>query len=218
MGLRLVNSRILHRIPALCLLASHHAPVPLPRRDPHLPICYSGKLEREVLTALDAPQDHSPERTLLRRVQFFGSIERGLLAEGKTGAAWQADRAAAETLRGKKIAAHSDGRSITRVVDLDQDISPIPDARQLVRSTRETIERKSTELKSETRYVITSLGREERNAARLAQAIRGHLVGGEQEPLETRPLPVERGRLTSAQESQWWPSPRPIERSRPAAA
>ncbi len=33
---------------------------------------------------------------------------------------------------------------------------------------------KSTELKSETRYFITSLAREERNAARLAQAIRGH--------------------------------------------
>ena len=57
---------------------------------------------------------------------------------------------------------------------MDQDISPIPDARQLVRSTRETIERKSTELKSETRYVITSLGREERNAAQLAQASRSH--------------------------------------------
>lgn len=36
------------------------------------------------------------------------------------------------------------------------------------------MEGKSTELKSETRYFITSLAREERSAARLAQAIRGH--------------------------------------------
>ena len=59
-------------------------------------------------------------------------------------------------------------------IDLDQDISPFPHARQLVRITREWIESKSAELKSETRYFITSLDREERSAARLAQAIRGH--------------------------------------------
>jgi predicted transposase YbfD/YdcC len=59
-------------------------------------------------------------------------------------------------------------------VDLDQDISPFPGARQLVRSIREWIEGKSGELKSETRYFITSLEREGRSAARLAQAIRGH--------------------------------------------
>ena len=59
-------------------------------------------------------------------------------------------------------------------VDLDQDISPFPGARQLVRSTREWIGRKSDELKSEARYFITSLAREGRSAARLAQAIRGH--------------------------------------------
>lgn len=59
-------------------------------------------------------------------------------------------------------------------VDLDQDISPFPSARQLIRSTREWIEGKSDEIKSETRYFITSLDREERSAARLGQAIRGH--------------------------------------------
>ncbi len=59
-------------------------------------------------------------------------------------------------------------------VDLDQDISPFPSARQLIRSTREWIEGKSNELKSETRYFITSLERDEKSAARLAQAIRGH--------------------------------------------
>lgn len=59
-------------------------------------------------------------------------------------------------------------------VDLDQDISPFPGARQLVRITREWKEGQSDELKSETRYFISSLDREERSAARLAQAIRGH--------------------------------------------
>ena len=36
------------------------------------------------------------------------------------------------------------------------------------------MEGKSSELKSETRYFITSLEREEKSASRLAQAIRGH--------------------------------------------
>ena len=64
-------------------------------------------------------------------------------------------------------------RRIARV-DLDQDISLFPGARQLIRVTREWIEGKSDELKSETRYFITSLEREVRSAVRLAQAIRGH--------------------------------------------
>lgn len=59
-------------------------------------------------------------------------------------------------------------------VDLDQDISSFPGARQLVRIIREWIEGKNAELKSETRYFITSLEREERSASRIAQAIRGH--------------------------------------------
>ena len=57
---------------------------------------------------------------------------------------------------------------------MDQDISPFPGARQFIRSTRERTEGKNAELKSETRYFITSLDREEGSAARLAQAIRGH--------------------------------------------
>lgn len=57
---------------------------------------------------------------------------------------------------------------------MDQDISLFPGARQLIRVTREWIEGKSDELKSETRYFITSLEREEKSAARLVQAIRGH--------------------------------------------
>lgn len=79
----------------------------------------AGKLAREVLTAMNPLRDDYPESTLLRRVQFFGYIERGLLAEGKTGAAWQANRAAAETLRGKKMTANSDGPAIT-LADLDR--------------------------------------------------------------------------------------------------
>ncbi len=59
-------------------------------------------------------------------------------------------------------------------VDFDQDISPFPGARQLVRIIREWIEGKSNELKSETRYFISSLEAQERCAARVAQAIRGH--------------------------------------------
>ncbi len=59
-------------------------------------------------------------------------------------------------------------------VDLDWEISPFPGAKQLIRSTREWLEGKSDELKSETRYFITSLERDERSAARLAQAIRNH--------------------------------------------
>lgn len=43
-----------------------------------------------------------------------------------------------------------------------------------MRSTREWIEGDSTELKSDTRYFITSLEREEKSAAQLAAAIRGH--------------------------------------------
>ena len=82
----------------------------------------AGKLARKVLTALAPLREEYPESTILRRVQFFGYIERGLLAEGRTGAAWQANRAAAETLRGKIVTADSDGRSIT-LADLDR-LSP----------------------------------------------------------------------------------------------
>lgn len=57
---------------------------------------------------------------------------------------------------------------------MDQDISLFPGARQLIRITREWTEGKSVELKSETRYFITNLECDDRSAARLAQAIRGH--------------------------------------------
>ncbi len=59
-------------------------------------------------------------------------------------------------------------------VDLDQDISSFPGARQFVRITREWVETNSDEFKSETRHFITSLERGRRSAARVAQAIRGH--------------------------------------------
>jgi hypothetical protein len=58
--------------------------------------------------------------------------------------------------------------------DFDEDISSFPGARQFVRITREWYEGKSLELKTDTRYFITSLLREDKSAAQLAAAIRGH--------------------------------------------
>jgi hypothetical protein len=59
-------------------------------------------------------------------------------------------------------------------VDFDPHISLFPGARQLIRITREWRENPSENLKSETRYFITSLERDERSASRLGEAIRGH--------------------------------------------
>ncbi|QJE96841.1 hypothetical protein [Luteolibacter luteus] len=61
----------------------------------------------------DYPVDDAPRGDAARRVQYFGYAERGLRAEGRLGQAWQMNRAAAETLRGKKVTIHSDGPSIT---------------------------------------------------------------------------------------------------------
>jgi len=73
----------------------------------------AAKLAREVILALDPLENHgSPNNDALRRVQLFGLMERGLLAEGRLGAAWKANRAAAETLRAKKVSADADGPSI----------------------------------------------------------------------------------------------------------
>ncbi len=77
-----------------------------------------GTLAREVISALVPLEDFYPESTTLRSVQLFGYLERGLLAEGKVGAAWQANRAAAESLRGKRIPASADGPPIT-LADLE---------------------------------------------------------------------------------------------------
>ena len=59
-------------------------------------------------------------------------------------------------------------------VDTDWQISLFPSARQFIRSTREWYEGKSDELKSETRYFITSLEWAEKSAFRIAEAIRNH--------------------------------------------
>ena len=59
-------------------------------------------------------------------------------------------------------------------VDLDEQISSFPGAKQFVRIIRDWKENGSDELKSETRYFITSLEKEERSAAQLGEAIRGH--------------------------------------------
>ena len=76
---------------------------------------------------------------------------------------------------GKKNHGRTERRRLARV-DLDEDISSFPGERQLVRISREWKEGNSDELKSETRYFITSLGAEERSAAQLAQAIRGQVL------------------------------------------
>lgn len=72
-----------------------------------------GRFAREVILALDAIEYNIPGGDALRRVQLFGLMQRALQMDGKIGAAWQANRAAAETLRGKKLSADGDGSSIT---------------------------------------------------------------------------------------------------------
>ncbi|WP_035608337.1 hypothetical protein [Haloferula sp. BvORR071] len=71
----------------------------------------SGKSARTVLDALQAfPADN---KTDPRLSTIFGYLERGLNAEGKLGAAWQANRAGYLTLGGGHPAATADGSSIT---------------------------------------------------------------------------------------------------------
>lgn len=73
----------------------------------------AGRFAREVIDGLDPFEPDGPDGDALRRAPIFGYLERGLLMEGKVGAAWQANRALAETLRGKKVSADADGPSIT---------------------------------------------------------------------------------------------------------
>lgn len=76
-------------------------------------VAEAGRFAREVIGGLDPFEPDGPHGDALRRAPIFGYLERGLLMEGKVGAAWQANRAVAETLRGKKVAADADGASIT---------------------------------------------------------------------------------------------------------
>lgn len=73
----------------------------------------AGRLCRETLKALESLNYSPPDGDVERRVQLFGLMERGLLQEGKIGEAWKANRAAAETLRGKRLRADDDGRAIS---------------------------------------------------------------------------------------------------------
>lgn len=73
----------------------------------------AGQAARQMIAELDRfPVDDAPRGDAARRVQFFGYAERGFSTEGKLGEAWQMNRSAAETLRGKKVTAASDGPSI----------------------------------------------------------------------------------------------------------
>lgn len=76
-------------------------------------VAEAGHFAREVIDGLEPFEPDGPHGDALRRAPIFGYLERGLLMEGKVGAAWQANRAVAETLRGKKVAADADGASIT---------------------------------------------------------------------------------------------------------
>ena len=74
----------------------------------------AGHLARKMIGMLHPlPSYGNPAGEAVRRVQLFGFMERGLMAEGKLGSAWQANRAAAETLRQKKVTADADGPPIT---------------------------------------------------------------------------------------------------------
>lgn len=76
-------------------------------------VAEAGHFAREVIDGLEPFEPDGPHGDALRRAPIFGYLERGLLMEGKTGAAWQANRAVAETLRGRMVAADGDGASIT---------------------------------------------------------------------------------------------------------
>ncbi|MCW1887473.1 hypothetical protein OKA04_22245 [Luteolibacter flavescens] len=73
----------------------------------------AGKLAREVIDALDAFPVEGFQGDAVRRCTIFGYLERGLMMEGKIGAALQANRAGAETLRGKKLRSDGNGAPIT---------------------------------------------------------------------------------------------------------
>ncbi len=61
-----------------------------------------------------------------------------------------------------------------RACDLDRDISPFPQARQLLSVTRRYRPKRGGDLSTETRYFITSLAAGERSPARQAELIRNH--------------------------------------------
>lgn len=73
----------------------------------------AGKLAREVIDAIVPLPADFPDGDVLRRAQLFGFVQSGLLIEGRIGEAWRANRAVAEVLRGKTIAAAADGPPIT---------------------------------------------------------------------------------------------------------
>ena len=78
----------------------------------------AGRLAREVLDKLVLSEPKLSFADATQRADLFGLVERGLLMEGQIGAAWQANRAAAETLRQKPVGVNADGPAI-RVAELD---------------------------------------------------------------------------------------------------
>ncbi len=78
----------------------------------------AGQLARDVIGQLAIPDASLPYGGAAQRAELFGFVERGLLTQGQIGAAWQANRAAAASLRQKAVGVNGDGKSI-QVADLD---------------------------------------------------------------------------------------------------
>jgi tetratricopeptide (TPR) repeat protein len=73
----------------------------------------AGRFARQVILALDAFDVPDADGDAVRRTTIFGYLERGLLMEGQIGEAMRANRAAAETLRGRKVSADADAQPIS---------------------------------------------------------------------------------------------------------
>ena len=75
----------------------------------------AGQLARKIIDALHSLPTDLTENDVIRRCELFGFFQRGLYREGRIGEAWRANRAAAETLRGRKVAANADGPALAVV-------------------------------------------------------------------------------------------------------
>ena len=73
----------------------------------------AGSLAREVLDAIHPLPTKMVRNDIIRRCELFGFLESGLLMEGRIGQAWKANRATAETLRGRQIPADAEGEPLT---------------------------------------------------------------------------------------------------------
>jgi hypothetical protein len=84
----------------------------------------AGRFARQVILALDAYEVQDADGDAVRRATIFDYLERGLLMEGRIGEAMRANRAAAETLRGRKVSADADAppTSLAEVIPLSPEL------------------------------------------------------------------------------------------------